>query len=74
MLIESLSWISTVLSVIGVVLNIRKKRSCFYFWTVANLIWIYVSLKQKIYAQTFLFLVYLALSIWGFFVWKKEQE
>ena len=74
MILESLGWIATGLSIIGVTLNIQKKVACFYFWTIANFIWIYLSYIKNDPAQTLLFTVYLILSIWGIFSWKKQKE
>lgn len=65
-----LAWAFTVLSLIGVVLNIKRQRSCFYFWAVANVGWIVVNLYYGIYAQAALFAVFFGTSIWGIVAWR----
>ncbi len=39
MKIESAMWIITILSIIGVILNIRKNRLCFRIWLITNACW-----------------------------------
>lgn len=63
-------WLLTILSLVGVVLNIKRKRSCFIIWGVTNAAWAAVDLYVGLYAQSALFAVYFVLAIWGFMVWK----
>lgn len=63
-------WALTGLSLVGVVLNIRRKRSCFVVWGVTNAAWAVIDLDAGLYAQAALFAIYFALAIWGFMVWK----
>jgi nicotinamide riboside transporter PnuC len=73
---EILGWILALISIIGVVLNIRKKASGFIFYTIANVGWVVVNLHYEIYAQAFLFLVFTGLSIYGWWNWtfKKRRK
>jgi len=48
----------TLLSLVGVVLNIKKKRICFIIWAITNLSWAIVDFKANLPAQGVLFLVY----------------
>ncbi|MEI8350070.1 MAG: nicotinamide mononucleotide transporter [Candidatus Omnitrophota bacterium] len=64
-------WLLTALSIVGVVLNIQKNRSCFKIWVFTNASWCVYDFLIKAYAQSFLFLVYTALAVWGFVKWKK---
>ena len=63
----------TGLSIVGAVLNIKKRRSGFAVYTVANVGWIIVDLYNGIYAQAALFLVFTALSTWGWIEWGKKE-
>lgn len=67
-----LTWLLTILSLIGVVLNLHQDRRCFYVWCVTNSAWAVVDFYKGIYAQAVMFLVYLALSIWGLYKWKHH--
>lgn len=72
--IESFYWIVTTLSIIGVVLNIFKNKWCFVVWGVTNFAWCIIDFYKGIYAQSFLFLVYFILAIFGLFKWIKEEK
>ena len=63
-------WLLTGLSLVGVVLNIKQKRSCFIIWGVTNAAWAGVDLNAGLYAQAVLFAVYFVLAVWGYMAWK----
>lgn len=65
-------WI-LILSLIGVVLNIKKKRICFLIWMITNLSWCIVDFHKGIPAQGCLFGVYFLLAIWGWMSWRKKR-
>jgi len=60
----------TLLSLIGIVANIQKKRWCFWVWLFTNLAWCVYDFKIESYAQSLLFLVYAGMSVWGLVKWK----
>ncbi len=70
---QLLPWTLTVVSIIGAVLNIKKKRSSFAVYTVANIGWIAVNIYHGIYAQAALFLVFTGLSTWGWIEWGRRD-
>lgn len=63
----------TILAIIGVVLNIKKKTSCFYIWTFTNAAWAVVDFYKGIPAQGILFTVYTGLAIYGIYEWRKHE-
>jgi hypothetical protein len=63
-------WLLTVLSLIGVVLNIKKKRSCFVIWAFTNASWAVIDYQAGLHAQAALFAVYFCLAIWGLVEWR----
>ena len=66
-------WTLTVLSIIGAILNIKKRRSGFAVYTVANIGWIAVNIYYGIYAQAALFVVFTGLSTWGWIEWGHKN-
>jgi hypothetical protein len=66
-----MSWIFTVLSLIGVVLNIYKNKYCFVIWTLTNGFWCIYDYHNGLYSQSLLFLIYFILAIWGLIKWKN---
>jgi len=63
-------WAVTIASLIGVVLNIHKKRSCFYIWAVTNFTWMIYDWNIGAKEQSALFAVYFCLAIYGIVKWK----
>jgi nicotinamide riboside transporter PnuC len=66
-------WIVTGLSILGTVLNIKKKPVCFAIWLVTNSLWCVYDFSIKNYAQAGLFLVYVGLAIWGIISWRHKD-
>lgn len=67
------TWLLTLFSLIGVVLNIRQNRACFFVWCVTNSSWAVVDYSKGLYAQSTMFVIYLALSVWGIIEWKRKK-
>jgi len=67
-----MTWILTILSIIGVILNIKKKRLCFLIWAITNFGWMVVDWRAGLPAQAALFAVYLGLALWGLWEWRKS--
>lgn len=65
-------YLLTILSIIGVILNIKKKKVCFVIWTFTNFSWSIIDFKAGLPSQGILFLVYCGLAIWGIIEWRKE--
>jgi len=60
----------TLAALIGVVLNIKKNKACFYIWFFTNASWAVVDFYKGIPMQGFLFTIYTALAVWGILAWK----
>ncbi len=69
----TIGWIITALSILGVVLNIYKMRTCFYIWSVTNFAWMIIDWRAGLYSQSALFAVYFVLAIWGIIKWKSSD-
>ena len=67
-------WVLTFLSIVGVVLNIKKDRRGFALWMFTNGCWAYIDYQKGLEAQAFLFLVYFFLSFWGWLQWKGNVQ
>jgi len=68
-----MTWILTCLSIVGVVLNIRKDRRGFVIWMFTNISWAVIDFRHGLYAQTVLFIVYFFLALWGWITWMKQD-
>lgn len=73
MLFTILTSILTLLALIGVVLNIKKKVLCFYIWLFTNASWAVVDFYKGIPMQGLLFTVYTFLAVYGIYEWRKHE-
>ena len=72
-MLSSLMWGVTGLSIIGTVLNIKKKNACFIIWIFTNGCWCLYDLYIKNYSQGVLFFIYFVLAVWGILSWRKNK-
>lgn len=63
------AWILTAASVIGAALNAVCRRGGFLVWIFSNTGWVIVNASRNLWPETVLFVVYLAFSVVGFFMW-----
>lgn len=68
---EGILWAITGISLIGTAANMLQKRWGFYFWAVANFVWVFYDLDIGAYQQAFLMAIYFVMAIVGLFTWKK---
>lgn len=64
----------TILAIIGVILNIKKNKACFYIWFFTNASWSIVDFYKGIPMQGLLFVVYTGLAVWGIVEWRNKDE
>ena len=55
---EAMKWSLAALSIVGVVLNIRRRRECFVVWCATNAAWTVVDVIHGVWAQAALQFVY----------------
>jgi nicotinamide riboside transporter PnuC len=68
-----LSWIVCTIGIVGTILNVKQNKWCFALWIVSNTCLIFLNFKAAP-AQSALFTVYLATSIWGWVAWTKAEK
>ena len=67
-------WLVTALSLYGNVLNIKKKRSGFVVWVIANVLWLTYDIITGLYSRATLDIVQTAFCVWGIIEWKNKEE
>lgn len=67
-------WIITILSILGVILNVKRRKECFIVWAFTNFAWMVYDFRIQAYAQSALFAVYFILAIWGLYEWRKNDK
>ena len=73
-MIEQIEFIAVTLSIIYVILASRENHNCWYFGILSVSIYIYICLDALLYAETLLQIVYLFLSFYGLYNWKKKKN
>jgi len=71
---EIYTYFLTVLALVGVVLNIKKRIECFYIWFFTNASWAVVDFYKDIPAQGILFTIYTGLAVYGILEWRKDKD
>jgi len=64
----------TTLSLVGVVLNIKKRREGFWVWMITNSSWAVYDYSIGAWEQGILFTVYFFLAVWGSWSWRLRDE
>jgi hypothetical protein len=65
-----LSWIATILCILGNILVVKKKNG-FLIWFIGTGILLVLAITRKDWAQAFLFIIYEFINIKGFVDWKS---
>jgi len=71
--LDILGYSSFVVSLIGILLNAKKKISCWPVWLVSNAGWIVYSLIQRDYPQIILWIAFSAFNVYGWIQWAKDK-
>lgn len=65
---------TTVFSFAGMWLTARKKIENWYFWFIVDLLATGIYFYKELYFYALLYLIYIALAVSGYIVWKKDLE
>ena len=71
--LDILGYSSFGVSLIGILLNAKKKIACWPVWLVSNVGWIVYSLIQKDIPQLILWITFSAFNVYGWIQWKKDS-
>jgi len=71
-MIESISWLFTIVALYGTYLNTGRDVRGFYFWLMSNICFCVVNFAEGHLAQGFLFGVYTILAVIGLQRWKQD--
>jgi len=57
-----------------IILAAKQNRWCFLYGLVSSAIYVYLTLRLKLYFDTFINVYYVAISVYGWFDWGKADE
>lgn len=72
-ILEVISYIVTVLTLVGTVANAFQKSWCFYLWIVTNLFWIIYNITIQQYQQAIIYIVNTIICVIGIVNWHKNK-
>ena len=67
--LKKLSWVASILSLTGTLLNAFQIIWCWPIWLAGNFFWIYWSFKKKEWAQVILWSAFQIGNIIGWYHW-----
>ena len=67
------TWIVTAFGILGMVLNIKKRKECFYVWGCTNIAWTVIDIQAGVYSQALLQMIFFGASVWGIYEWRKRR-
>ena len=73
------TWFLAPLSIIGVLLNNKKDKRCFFFWIITNFYWMIVDFQAhkfdtRLLAQSAGHAIFFIISLIVTFSWKKIEK
>ena len=71
---QLISYIITLMSIVGTVANAFQKRWCFYVWILTNLFWIIYDVWIGAYGQALLYVANCITCLIGLRKWKKKGD
>ena len=72
-ILEVISYIVTVLTLVGTVANAFQKSWCFYLWIVTNLFWVVYNFTIQQYQQAIIYIVNTIICVIGIVKWKSKK-
>ncbi len=73
-MIEQITYLVALSSMVGTVANSFQKKWCFYIWICTNVFWFIYNAYLSQYAQAMLYLFNFVTCILGLIKWKKMDE
>ncbi|WP_445117028.1 nicotinamide riboside transporter PnuC [Acinetobacter sp. WZC-1] len=66
--------VAVIISIIGVVLTIQRNMWCWWFNLLAFILYVWLFFEVKLYAETILQLLFIAMNFYGFYQWLKGRQ
>lgn len=70
--LNSISWLFSITNLFGYVLIVKKEPLGFILIIIANIFWIMLNNKHKLYCQSITLLIFIFINIWGWLKWNSQ--
>ena len=67
----TLYWLTAAASLVGVVLNVRRQRACFWVFMGTSAVWTTADLLHGLPQQAAVQAAYFGLAVWGVHRWRR---
>jgi nicotinamide mononucleotide transporter len=64
--------LTSTLSIFGMLLLSKSKIEAWFFWILADMIYIYFFFLNQLYLSSILYFIFLILATYGYFNWEKQ--
>lgn len=71
---STLEIIAVIISIVGVVLTIRRNLWCWFFNIIAYVLYAVLFYEYQLYGETILQIIFVVLSLYGFWIWSKSKK
>lgn len=71
---KDITWIVALISLLGNIFNIYKNVWCFYIWSLSEILWLILDIKNCMYGRAFLDLTQLIFALWGIYRWQIKEK
>ena len=72
-MLETIGTIATVIAILGVVLNNRRKRACFLLWLASNALSAGIHVSVGVWSLVARDVIFLALAVEGLWLWRRAK-
>lgn len=73
-MIVVLTWICSIISLLGTILNSNMNKYGNFIWIFTNMFWLIYDFSIGAYAQSLLYFIYFLLAIYGFIKWSMKEK
>ena len=70
--LELFGYLATFVSLVGIVLNSKKKMACWIVWLFSNIMWIIYSAIEGDVPSISLWILFSIFNIYGWIQWRKD--
>lgn len=67
-------WLLTAVTIVGVILNIKKKKSGFVLLALVDIVWAIFNFYKNIPEQAALFIIFTTLMVYGYIKWGNNGK
>ena len=73
-MVEVIGWLGFVFIIIGYILNARQLISCFYIWSVGNILMIVYALLTNTLPNLATAVIVLIMNVYGYINWRTIND